>query len=264
MSTPFTTAHTNQRTGMSPLRTAIIAGLVGNVLVNVILQVFIVQTLIVPLTIIMVLTLVIAGVCATRWRWAPLLAVLWILVSVVSGLEPYTYNLTHPAETALFIVTLVGLVLLFVAVVAGVAATFTERRQAVHEQRPQWLSGFVIGTMMFTLGASLVATIPPPDATAGISAEALAQLPALVSGRNTFEQTELRARVGELVALRLENNDTQTHSFDIDAFNVHVPMPTGSPALALFTPTTPGTYTFYCQIPGHTEAGMQGTLVVEP
>ena len=66
------------------------------------------------------------------------------------------------------------------------------------------------------------------------------------------------------VALRLENSDTQRHSFDIDAFDVHVTMPINAPALALFTPNAPGTYTFYCRIPGHTEAGMVGTLIVEP
>ena len=76
MNTPLTVAQTHERTGLSTLRTVMIAGLVGNVVANVIVQVLIVQALIVPLTIISVLTLVIAGVCATRWRWAPLLAVL--------------------------------------------------------------------------------------------------------------------------------------------------------------------------------------------
>jgi plastocyanin len=263
MSTPLTAAHTHQRTRLAPLRTAIIVGLVGNVVVNIILQALIIQALIVPLTIIMVLYLLIAGACATRWRWAPLLAVVFTLISVVPGAEPYIYNLTHPADTALFITTLVSLVLLFVAVVAGVAATISERGQANLEYKPRWLTSFLVGTAAFTLGASLVATIPPSDAAAGVSAEALAQLPALVSVRNRFDQPELRAKAGELVALRLENSDSQTHSFDIDEFNVHVPMPTNAPALALFTPTEPGSYRFYCDIPGHTEAGMVGTLIVE-
>ncbi len=66
------------------------------------------------------------------------------------------------------------------------------------------------------------------------------------------------------IALRLENTDTMVHSFDIDAFDVHVAMPTGTAALALFTATAPGSYPFYCRIPGHTEAGMAGTLIIEP
>jgi plastocyanin len=264
MSTPLTITHTQGQRRLATLRTAIIAGLVGNVVVNIILQALIVQALIVPLTIIMILTLVIAGVCATRWRWAPLLAVLWVVVSVVPGAEPYIYNLTHPAETGKFIATLLSLALLLITVVAGVAATVSGERQVAEGRAPHWLRGFLIGMAAFVLGASLVAAIPPSDATAGVSAEALAQLPALVSGRNTFDRAELRARVGETVALRLENSDTQTHSFDIDAFNVRVAMPTNMPALALFTPTAPGSYAFYCRIPGHTEAGMKGTLIVEP
>jgi uncharacterized cupredoxin-like copper-binding protein len=114
------------------------------------------------------------------------------------------------------------------------------------------------------LGASLVAAIPQAEAAAGVSPEALAQLPALRTAHYTFDQAELRAKVGQTVALRLENNDAGAHSFDIDAFNIHAPMPAGKIALAFFTPSAPGTYTFYCRIPGHTEAGMVGTLIVEP
>lgn len=264
MNTPLAVTHTQKRTHLSTLRIVMIAGLVGNVVVNALVQTLIVQTLIVPLSIIMALTLVITGIVASRWRWAPLLAVLWVVVSVIPGAEPYTYNLTHPAEIGTFIATLLGLTLLLITVVSGVAATVSGEHQAAEGRAPHWLRGFLIGTATFVLGASLVATIPRSDAIAGVSAEALAQLPALVSGRNTFDRAELRARVGETAALRLENTDTQVHYFDIDAFDVHVPIPSGKPALALFTPRTPGTYTFYCHVPGHTEAGMVGTLIVEP
>jgi plastocyanin len=47
---------------------------------------------------------------------------------------------------------------------------------------------------------------------------------------------------------------------------VHVLMPPGKSNLALFTPTKPGTYTFYCQPHADKAArtGMVGTLIVEP
>src|SRR5262249_12855154 len=137
------------------------------------------------------------------------------------------------------------------------------RASGAEGRTPRWPTSFLIGTATFALGAILVAAIPPPVATTGVSAEALAQLPALVSGSNTFDQAELRARVGATVALRLDNSDTGAHSFDIDELKVHVAMPAGKPALALFKPAAPGTYTFYCGVPGHKDAGMQGTLIVE-
>jgi uncharacterized cupredoxin-like copper-binding protein len=264
VSTPLVATRTQERRHLSPLRMVMIAGLAGNVLVNIVLQVLVVRELIVPLSIILALTLVIAGIVASRWRWAPLLAILWCIVSVIPGLEPYTYNLTHPSETGKFIATLLGLSLLLVTVVAGVAATFSGERRVQEGRAPRWLQGFLIGMAAFVLGASLVATTPPPDATAGVSAEALAQLPALGASHDVFDQKEVRAKAGEVVALRLENSDAIGHFFDIDELNVHVGMPSGKPAIALFKPSTPGTYTFYCSVPGHREAGMVGTLVVEP
>jgi plastocyanin len=264
MSTPLVATHTLGRTRLSAPRMVMIAELVGNVVVNTLLQALIVRTLIPPLAIIMVLTLVVAGIVASRWRWAPLLAVLWSVASVIPGLEPYSYNLAHPAETGTFIATLLGLALLLITVVAGLAATVAGERQVAAGRAPRWLRGFLIGVATFVLGASLVAAIPPSDASAGVSAEALAQLPALVSAHYKFDRAELRARVGETVALRLDNRDAQRHYFDIDELNVHVAMPSGTPALALFRPSAPGTYTFYCRVPGHREAGMVGTLIVEP
>jgi plastocyanin len=263
MDTSLTANEMRQRTRLPALRAVIVAGLVGNVVAFTVLQALVLRALIPELAVILVLTLIIAAVCATRWRGAPHLVVFWAVLSVIPGLEPYWYDLTHPAETGTFIADLTGLVLLFVAVVASLAAIRAGSQAVTAGYTPGWLRGFLLGTATFVLGASVVASIPAPDASAGVSAAALAQLPALVAGRNTFDQAELRARVGETIALRLENTDTMVHSFDIDAFDVHVSMPTGTPALALFTATTPGSYTFYCRIPGHTEAGMVGTLIVE-
>ncbi len=263
MSTPLVVSQTQEGRRLPTLRKVMIASLVSTVLVYILLQALILQELIPPLAIITALTLVVAGVCATRWRWAPHLAVVWSVLAIIPGLEHYRYDLAHPAEIGTFITTVLILGLSLVTVVASIAAIIYGDPQVAEGRTPRWLTSFLIGTATFALGAILVAAIPSPSATAGISAEALAQLPALVSGRNTFDQAELRARVGEMVALRLDNSDTSIHHFDIDAFDVHVPMPSGESALALFKPTAPGTYTFYCGVPGHQEAGMQGTLIVE-
>jgi heme/copper-type cytochrome/quinol oxidase subunit 2 len=57
-----------------------------------------------------------------------------------------------------------------------------------------------------------------------------------------------------------------THGFAVDELGVNAVMPAGAESLALFRPTTPGTYTFYC--PPHYDkasgTGMYGTLIVEP
>lgn len=263
MSTPLVVPNTQTRTRLPTLRRIMIAGLVGNVLVFAGYQLLI-RTLIPPLAVSLALQLVVAAVCATRWRWVPHLAVLWCVLSSIPALEPYYYNLTHPTATVTFIATLLGIALLVVTVVAGMAAIIYGNCQVADGRAPRWLDFFLIGLATFVFGASLIAAIPQAEAAAGVSPAALAQLPALRTEDNRFDQGEIRTKVGQTVALRLENNDAAGHSFDIDEFNVHAPMSAGKSALALFTPTTPGTYTFYCGVPGHTAAGMKGTLIVEP
>src|SRR5262249_47502048 len=93
MSTPLVVTRAPERVDQSVLNKVLIAALLGNVLVNAVLQALVLHTLIVPLTVIMALTVVVAGVIATRWRWAPLLAALWCVLGVIPGLPPYTYNL---------------------------------------------------------------------------------------------------------------------------------------------------------------------------
>ncbi len=79
-----------------------------------------------------------------------------------------------------------------------------------------------------------------------------------------FGQKEIRLKVGETVTIVLDNNDHYAHSFDTDDLDVHVAMPANRQATATFTATEPGVFEFYCDIPGHTQAGMVGTLIVEP
>ena len=78
-----------------------------------------------------------------------------------------------------------------------------------------------------------------------------------------FGQTELRVQAGQEITLQLENDDTYAHSFDIDEMGLHVEMPANDRVTTQFTAPEPGTYTIYCAVPGHREAGMVATLVIE-
>lgn len=79
-----------------------------------------------------------------------------------------------------------------------------------------------------------------------------------------FGQTELRIKAGQEITLQLENYDMYPHSFDIDELGLHVEMPANDRVTTQFTAPKPGTYPIYCAVPGHRQAGMMATLIVEP
>ena len=79
-----------------------------------------------------------------------------------------------------------------------------------------------------------------------------------------FGQTELRVQAGQEITLQLQNYDMYAHSFDIDELGLHVQMPANDQVTVQFTAPEPGSYTIYCGIPGHKNAGMVATLVVDP
>jgi plastocyanin len=203
-------------------------------------------------------------VIALRRRWAPLVGALFWALFLAANSPYMVHDLAHPEFRATFPFVVVLLATNVIGLAAGLGA-------AVHNYRapgtgsptlPRWFTTGLLGLAGLSVGAILVGALP--RASAGVDPATLASLPPLTSIHVKFDQTELRAKAGEAVALRLENADPSGHSFDIDELNVHVSMPPGEPTLALFTPLTPGTYTFYCSVPGHREAGMVGTLVVEP
>jgi uncharacterized cupredoxin-like copper-binding protein len=211
------------------------------------------------------LAAVVAGRPVGGWRWAPLLGTVLAGLLLIRTAPKLVYGLSNPSDTVVFVLHVVWLPIMLIACLAGVAATVQNYRFAAAERRaPRWLPYALTAVAALCSGAILVALIPQQGAAAGVSAETLAGLPALTSNQLKFDQTEIRVKMGETVALRLDNADSMPHSFDLDAFNVHVPMQSGKQSLALFKATQAGTYTFYCSIPGHREAGMVGTLIVEP
>jgi plastocyanin len=66
---------------------------------------------------------------------------------------------------------------------------------------------------------------------------------------------------GGKVTVAVHNRDLFWHTFTIDALKVDVRAPVGRLSSATFE-AKPGTYTYYCRIPGHATLGMRGTLTV--
>lgn len=268
----LTTPGTRQRP-RAPLGTWTAATLVVGTLLLVYLQVFLVRSFMPPIALMFgVPALIFAGlVTMIRRPWAPLLGVLYWVLFLGANATYLAYDLAHPEFFSNFSFSVAILLTALTGLAAGVGGAVQNYRgapvaaSADHgPQAPRWFSVGLTALAGLALGAILVAAIAPAGASAGVSAETLASLPALISVNHQFDQPELRATVGETVALRLENQDAAGHSFDIDELGLHVSMPPGQPALALFQAGTPGTYTYYCGVPGHREAGMVGTLVVEP
>jgi len=112
----------------------------------------------------------------------------------------------------------------------------------------------------------------------------------LTATNMTFSSSSFEVTAGVSVILTLVNQDALEHDFSIleipvesvsepDAVSAEHQMEMGEAAAdpvlhvavqpnetnqLTFTPTKPGTYEFYCTVPGHKEAGMVGTMTLLP
>ena len=94
-------------------------------------------------------------------------------------------------------------------------------------------------------------------------ATAAPQVVNLKAGDLMFDPMALTARIGQPVTINFQNAGALEHSFVIDKLNVKLEhVQAGQTATMTFTPAAAGTYEFYCNVAGHKDAGMKGTLTV--
>lgn len=98
-----------------------------------------------------------------------------------------------------------------------------------------------------------------PTATATEAASAAKQTAELEAGDFWFKPNTIAAKAGEAITVTVKNTSPLPHNFSIDAFKVSIYMQPGESNSVTFTPTA-GSQQFYCNLPGHKEAGMVGTL----
>ncbi len=85
------------------------------------------------------------------------------------------------------------------------------------------------------------------------------------SGQLKFTKSTLTAKAGK-VTIDFTNKSSLSHNMTIQQ-GTNGPVIGATPTFSggsktLHVTLKPGTYTFYCSVPGHRQAGMQGTLTV--
>lgn len=103
---------------------------------------------------------------------------------------------------------------------------------------------------------------PPAESTASTAENADA---ITVEGSEfSFSPDEITVKKGQEVTIVFKNVGTLAHNYTIGDLGVKSEtIRPGQTATVTFTPTQTGTFAFWCDVPGHRQAGMEGTLHVE-
>jgi len=130
-------------------------------------------------------------------------------------------------------------------------------------------------------GATRAQTAPQPSSPGGQTVGQPAPGPFTAngeanasSGRVTIQMTDnmrygpnvIRVKAGQSVSIELKNAGSTVHDFDAPSLGVAtaIKVNAGQSATASFTaPAQAGTYAFWCDEPGHAQAGMTGQVIVE-
>lgn len=131
---------------------------------------------------------------------------------------------------------------------------------------------FLGGALVFGAGSLLKSnttsteTTPVPNGPA-ISFSLTARITGFVGGSPGIAgkiNPTLVVGWGDHVTIRVVNAESMTHNLHIDYYNLQSPDLTavGRSANLTFQATEPGAFDYYCTIPGHRQAGMQGVIEV--
>lgn len=142
------------------------------------------------------------------------------------------------------------------------------RRARQRERRVRAITFAVVGVVVLGLAGYLLVSAFVKPALPPLAGNVI-DVSATMSG---FDTQEIRVLAGRPVTVRLTSLDNSHHTdgggkhqWAVDELGVSIVAPPEGSSYATFTPQTPGTYTFYCDIccGGRANPTMQGTLVVE-
>ena len=128
------------------------------------------------------------------------------------------------------------------------------------------LAGGLIALLLVACGGDAGEPAPAPLVDAG-SAAAIEPDATLVMDDLFYAPEVLEVPAQEVgYLLQVDNVGEANHDFSVEGLpedvDVHLGMAAGISGPYPLPAIPAGEYTFYCSIPGHREAGMEGTLVV--
>jgi plastocyanin len=180
-------------------------------------------------------------------------------------------DLAHP-ETPTFTPSLLRVAGCALAVATGIAGIIEQRALRRYpgtrpRSAPRWLAPLTTAVAAACLGgASVAGIVRAGPAPMGLSASMMAALPSVTTQGYEFAQREIHVRAGQPAMLRVDNRDGAMHSFDLDAFDVHVPLPGQASTVVTFIAGSAGRHLVYCapHFDRKSGQGMHTTLVVDP
>ena len=169
----------------------------------------------------------------------------WMITATWSNVSNHEQLLYIVEPLALACASALGLI-------AG-AARLVDRRDRGAGKGAVVITIAVLATFVLSMGAA---------AAAGWGKEQ-AQGPGDLAVRihNTAYSTTTITATSHQVTLYVTNDDLFWHTVTIDRLGVDLKVPVGSHRRITIS-APPGTYTFYCRIPGHAQAGMKGTITI--
>ncbi|HEX3630125.1 MAG TPA: cupredoxin domain-containing protein [Candidatus Dormibacteraeota bacterium] len=167
----------------------------------------------------------------------------WMVTATVSNLQN--------GEALIAVLQPLVLAIVTAAVLAGVIASLLRRSRPSLDGLPAIAA---VAVVVFGLGLGGQALL------AGNALQPRTGSLQLFIQNTAYSTRTLSAGSGQ-VSISVSNQDLFWHTFTIDGLGVNVAVPVGGHRQISFN-APPGTYTFYCAIPGHRQAGMQGTITV--
>lgn len=169
----------------------------------------------------------------------------WMLTATWSNIRNHEQLLFIAEPLALFCVSATGLI--------GVAARFFDPVDRAARRGTAAVTVAALAIFVLGLGAATVAGWGR-EQVQGTGDLALHM-------RNTAYSATTLTGTSRPVTLYVTNDDLFWHTVTIDQLGVDLKVPVGSHRRITIA-ASPGSYSYYCRIPGHAQAGMKGVLTI--